>query len=152
MQFKCYLVSRSCKLFETSHERDGVSNHQPHDCLLNRLFRRRSKETSKLRFTGLCAGNTPVAGEFPTRRASNAENVSIWWRHHEWHWSSYTVAKCQHGYAEQYCQCLSHQRQYKHDNAQAACKRFVVLCKLFLKVNRPFRINSGLILYERLEH
>ena len=34
--------------------RDSVSNHQPHDCLLNRLFRRRSKQTSKLRVTGLC--------------------------------------------------------------------------------------------------
>ena len=40
--------------------RDGVLNHQPHDCLLNRLFRRRSKKTSKLRVTGLCAGNSPV--------------------------------------------------------------------------------------------
>ena len=30
------------------NERDGVSNHQPHDCSLNRLFRRRSKKTSKL--------------------------------------------------------------------------------------------------------
>ena len=28
-------------------------------------------------------GNSPVPGEFPTQRASNAENVSIWWRHHE---------------------------------------------------------------------
>ena len=44
---------------------DGVSNHQPHDCLLNRLFRRRSKKTSKLRITGLCAGNLPMTGEFP---------------------------------------------------------------------------------------
>ena len=35
---------------------DSVSNHQPHHCLLNRLFRRRSKKTSKLRVTGLCAG------------------------------------------------------------------------------------------------
>ena len=26
--------------------------------------------------------NTPVVGEFPAQRASNAENVSIWWRHH----------------------------------------------------------------------
>ena len=26
---------------------DGVSNHQPHHCLLNRLFGRRSKKTSK---------------------------------------------------------------------------------------------------------
>ena len=52
-------------------------------CLLNRLFRRRSKKTSKLRVTGLCVGNSPVTGEFPTERASNAENISIWWRHHE---------------------------------------------------------------------
>ena len=34
--------------------RDSVSNHPPHHCLLNRLFRRRSKKTSKLRVTGLC--------------------------------------------------------------------------------------------------
>ena len=61
---------------------DGVSNHQPHDCLLNRLFWRRSKKTSKLRVTGLCEGNSPVTGEFPAQRASNAENISIWWRHH----------------------------------------------------------------------
>ena len=40
--------------------RDCVSNHQPHDCLLNRLFRRRSKKTSRLRVTGLCAGNSLV--------------------------------------------------------------------------------------------
>ena len=37
--------------------RDRVSNHQPHDCLLNHLFRRRSKKTSKLHVTGLCAGS-----------------------------------------------------------------------------------------------
>ena len=29
-----------------------------------------------------CAGNSPVTSEFPAQRASNAENVSIWWRHH----------------------------------------------------------------------
>ena len=40
------------------------------------------KKTSKLRVTGLCAGNSPVIGEFHAQRASNAENVSIWWRHH----------------------------------------------------------------------
>ena len=38
----------------------SVSNHQPHDCLLNRLFMRRSKKRSKFRVTGLCAGNSPV--------------------------------------------------------------------------------------------
>ena len=62
--------------------RDGVSNHQPHDCLLNRLFGRISNKTSKLLVTGLCVGNSPGTGEFPAQMASNAENVSIWWRHH----------------------------------------------------------------------
>ena len=66
------------------NERDGVSNHQHHDCLLNRLFKRSSKKTSNLRVTGLCAGNSPVIGEFPAQMASNAENVSIWRRHHVW--------------------------------------------------------------------
>ena len=64
--------------------RYSFSNHQPHDCLLNCLFRRRSKKTSKLRVTGLFAGNSPVTGEFPAQMVSYAENVSIWWRHHEW--------------------------------------------------------------------
>ena len=45
--------------------------------------RRKSKKTSKLRVTGLCVGNSPETGEFPAQRASNAENVSIWWRRHE---------------------------------------------------------------------
>ena len=40
------------------------------------------KETSKLRVTGLCEENSPVTGEFPAQRASNAENASIWWRHY----------------------------------------------------------------------
>ena len=34
------------------------------------------KKTSKLRVTGLCDC------WFPAQMASNAENVSIWWRHH----------------------------------------------------------------------
>ena len=65
------------------NEREGVSNHRRLDGLLNRLFRRGSKKTLKLRVTGLCEGNSPVTGEFPSQRASNAKNVSIWWRHHD---------------------------------------------------------------------
>ena len=61
------------------NENDGVSNHQPHICLLNRLFGLRSKKTSKLRITGLYAGNSPGTGEFPAQMASNAENITIWW-------------------------------------------------------------------------
>ena len=37
---------------------DSVSNHQPRECLLRRVIRRTSKKTSKLRVTGLCAGNS----------------------------------------------------------------------------------------------
>ena len=65
------------------NEWDGVSNHQPYDCLFKCLSGRRSKKTSKLRVTGLCAGNSPETGEFPAQMASSAETVSIWWRHHE---------------------------------------------------------------------
>ena len=38
--------------------RDSASNHQPHGCLLNRLFRRISKTASKPRVTSLCVGNS----------------------------------------------------------------------------------------------
>ena len=63
-------------------EHDRASNHRCLDCVFNHLFRRKSKKASKLRVTGLCEVNSPVTGEFPAQRASNAENVSIWWCHH----------------------------------------------------------------------
>ena len=65
------------------NESHDVTDHQPHDCLLKRLFRGRSKKTSKFCVTGLSEGNSPMTGEFPAQRASNAENASIWWLHHE---------------------------------------------------------------------
>ena len=65
------------------NERDVVSSHRRLDCLLSRLFRHRSKKTQKLRVTGLCEGNSPVTGEFPAQRVSNAENGPIWWRQPE---------------------------------------------------------------------
>ena len=66
------------------NDHDGIPNHQPHDCLLNCLFRSRSK----LHVTGLFEGNSPVTGEFPAQMASNAEYVSIWWHHHDWYLES----------------------------------------------------------------
>ena len=62
--------------------RNGVSNHRHLKCLFNLSLRCRSKKTSKLRVTGLCEGKSPMTSEFPSQRASNAENVSIWWCHH----------------------------------------------------------------------
>ena len=83
--FPIWLTALDVDIFHQYNDvvMSAVAFHQPHECLLNRLFGRRSKETSKLRVTGLCVGNSPGTGEFPAQRASNAENVSIWWRHHD---------------------------------------------------------------------
>ena len=66
------------------NEHDGVSNHQPHHCLLKHLFRCRSKKTSKLPVTGLCEGNPPVSGRFHphkgpvTRKIFHLMTSSCW--------------------------------------------------------------------------
>ena len=52
------------------------------------LCRHRSKKTSKLCVISLCVGNSPMTAEFLAQRVSNAENVSIVWRHHVWYFSS----------------------------------------------------------------
>ena len=49
------------------------------------------RKKSKLRVTGLCEGNSPVTDEFPSQRASNAENISIRWRHHQLIWCSTNI-------------------------------------------------------------
>ena len=77
---ECLPYERQNTIHWRHNDHDGVSNHQPRRCLLNHLFRRRSKKTSKLRVTGLC--------EFPARWIPRTKdqlrgNVSIWWRHHD---------------------------------------------------------------------
>ena len=79
---QCWLIC-SMTLQWRHNEHDGISNHLHLPCLLNCWFRCRSKKTSKFRVTGLCMGNSPVTSEFPTQKASNTENVSIWWHHHK---------------------------------------------------------------------
>ena len=61
-------VKRSLSLQWRHYGRDGVTNHRRLHCLINRLFKRVSKKTSKLCVTGLCEGNSPVTGEFPAHR------------------------------------------------------------------------------------
>ena len=78
----CHSIFHHHALQWRHNEHDGVSTPRRLDCLLNGLFRCRLKKTSKPRVTGLCDGNSPVTGEFPVQRASDAENVSISWRHH----------------------------------------------------------------------
>ena len=77
---ECAFTDASLRWRHYGH--DGVSNHQPHDCLRNRLFRRRSKTISKLRVTGLCAGKSPGTGKFPaqtqvTRKMFPFDDVSM---------------------------------------------------------------------------
>ena len=75
---------RTVTLHWRHNDHDGVSNHQPHGCLLNRLFRRRSKKTSKLHVTGLCVGNSPGPVNSPhkgpvTRKMFPFDDVIMNW-------------------------------------------------------------------------
>ena len=80
MYFTLFWITCACVLNYSRNYSDVIMSTMAYPA--SRLFRRRSKKTSKFRVTGLCEGNSPVTGEFPAQRASNAENVSIWWRHH----------------------------------------------------------------------
>ena len=82
---------------------DGVSNHQPHYCVYSAVYscadQRKHHSSASLAF-----GNSPGTGEFPAQMASNAENASIWWRHHgklcfivvncRWFWNQYPTVQC----------------------------------------------------------
>ena len=111
--------------------RDSVSNHQPYDCLLNGLFRRRSKKTSKLRVTGLCV---PGTGGFPAQMASNSENVSIWWPYHVrfpgFTWTTKTncriTANINHGTGkEPFFKDLAKIRYMNHVHCMIACYKWM---------------------------
>ena len=57
---------------------DGVPNHQPHDCLLNRSFRRRSEKTSKIRVTSLC-GDRWILRTNSQQRGRCFHFHPMWW-------------------------------------------------------------------------
>ena len=62
--------------------RDCVSNHQPHDCYTQAFIQAHIRENIIVPRHWPLWGIPPVTGGFPSQRASNAENVSISWRHH----------------------------------------------------------------------
>ena len=51
-----------------------------------------SKHQSSASLTLVCEGNSPVTNEFPSQRASDSENISIWWRHHDIPWIMHTAS------------------------------------------------------------
>ena len=71
---------------------------------------------SKLVLLAPCAGNSPVTGEFPAQKASNAENVSSWWRHHECPERTFST----HGYGQWVQNTISFDLKdtYNADNIQ----------------------------------
>ena len=57
--------------------------HQPLDCLFSSIHRLTSEEKSKFHITGPLGGESTGNWWFLSQRASDAESVSISWRHHE---------------------------------------------------------------------
>ena len=102
-------------------EHDVISNPQPHDCLLNRLFRQRSKKTSKLRISGFVWGihqwpvNSPHKGPVTRKMLPfddiNMPNVV----RNNWRWEIHFKWSCIYI-------CIYHLHPYmKH--AKVWCKR-----------------------------
>ena len=84
--------------------RDGVSNQQPHDCVLNSLFGRRSKKTSKFRVTDLCVGNSPVPVNSPhkwpvTRKMFPFDDVIMFPHKESVLWKALLLSWRRHEYA-----------------------------------------------------
>ena len=98
-------------------------------CLLKHLLRRKSRKTSKLRVTGLCAGNSPETGEFPAQMASNAEYVFIGWRHQEMNGRSPVIDRSR--------------------DSRYIDVRFLRISKLMFKLNSilPMKILMPIVLY-----
>ena len=126
--------------------RDCVSNHQPYDCLLNHLFRCKSKKTSKLRGTGLCEGNSPGTGDSPhkwlvTRKMFPFDDVIMY-------------KKCEHQPTNIRYLCynsliltllfLRHFLKFHH----CFCRRFVILRHLDCHLMQHFH-GLGMVISEK---
>ena len=93
------------------------------------------KKTSKLRVTGICEGNSPGTGEFPAQMASNAENVSVWWRHH--------------GIAAQWCNmALEIWVTFSSDNGLSPVRRQAIIWTMsdILSIKLPGTISNEILI------
>ena len=140
-----YRVSFHCTLHWRHNGHDSVSNHQPHDCLPNRLFADQRKHQSSV--TGLCVGNSPGTGEYPSQMAGNAENVSIWWRHHEFrtrgNWQPHSWPDKASG--DFLCECISIIFQFQR-SGQASSKWKLKTATLYM-LDIMYQITSNYITY-----
>ena len=79
------------------------------------------KETSNSALLTLCEENSSVTGEFPSQRSSNAENVSILWRHHVFS-VSWQLSLGAETWNCRYC--------WVHSNVQRVSHSFLLLVKV----------------------
>ena len=79
----CNTHSQPCTLQWRHNDHDGISNHQPRRLFTQPSIQTQIKENIKAPCHWPLCGEFTGTGEFPTQRVSYAENVSIWWRHHE---------------------------------------------------------------------
>ena len=114
------------------NDHNGVSIHQPHGCLLNRLFRRRSEKKSKLRVTGLCVGKSPGPVNSPhkgpvTRKMFPFDDVIMEAMWSQTCWS--TLAQVM------VCRLLTHGHQFADDIFRCIFvnEKFCILIKISLK-------------------
>ena len=94
-----YILYTVRKCEKMRHDTNSVSGGTIGCCLLQWRHMRASQITSvSMVCSSVCSGadqrkhqsspslafegNSPMTGEFLLQRASNAKNVSIWWRHH----------------------------------------------------------------------
>ena len=71
-------------------------------------------------------GEFTETGEFPAQMASNAENVSIWWRHHEWQTHRQLYRMTVNLFGEKYCIWI--QQSYvssEEDHIGSTCILFI---------------------------
>ena len=109
---------------------DGVSNHQPYHCstVYSDADQRKHKSSAPLAFVrGIHrCGEFTETGEFPAQMASNAENVSIWWRHHEWQTHRQLYRMTVNLFGEKYCIWI--QQSYvssEEDHIGSTCILFI---------------------------
>ena len=117
----------------------AMAFHRRLHCLLNSLFRRISKKISILRATGICKGNSPVTGEFPSQRARNAENVSTWWHHHGLLTSLSAAVLPKH---------LSYFRAIGLGEHTISGRRSLLVATII----RPWSITYGMMFYRKIEN
>ena len=76
-------VSGSINLANLKHYNDVIMGAMASQITsLTSFYSTFYSDADQRKHQSLCAGNSPGTGEFPAQMASNAEKVSIWWRHH----------------------------------------------------------------------